>query len=303
MWSWPELKKRAAAALAALGAIAAAGCAAAQPQEAPGGKPALWKVADEDTIVYLFGTIHLLPEGTKWRTPALEQAIASSDALVLESVLGENRTGSAETMMLIGMGEGLPPLAERLPPEKRPALDRMIKATGVPAAMLDRMETWAAALTLLSLSFQQMGLKPELGVERGLEASYRAGRKPVSGLETIEQQLGYFDKLTEESQRLFLAGVVEDPEGSRAQFDAMVAAWKAGDTGAIARTFDNELALSPELRDVLMKRRNAAWAEWVDRRMDRPGTVLVAGGAGHLAGEDSVQRMLADRGLQAMRVQ
>jgi uncharacterized protein len=109
--------------------------------------------------------------------------------------------------------------------------------------MLDRMETWAAALTLLSLSFQQMGLKPELGVERGLEASYRAGRKPVSGLETIEQQLGYFDKLTEESQRLFLAGVVEDPEGSRAQFDAMVAAWKAGDTGAIARTFDNELAL------------------------------------------------------------
>jgi uncharacterized protein len=303
MWSWPELKKRAAAALAALGAIAAAGCAAAQPQEAPGGKPALWKVADEDTIVYLFGTIHLLPEGTKWRTPALEQAIASSDALVLESVLGENRTGSAETMMLIGMGEGLPPLAERLPPEKRPALDRMIKATGVPAAMLDRMETWAAALTLLSLSFQQMGLKPELGVERGLEASYRAGRKPVSGLETIEQQLGYFDKLTEESQRLFLAGVVEDPEGSRAQFDAMVAAWKAGDTGAIARTFDNELALSPELRDVLMKRRNAAWAEWVDRRMDQPGTVLVAVGAGHLAGEDSVQRMLADRGLQATRVQ
>jgi uncharacterized protein len=52
-----------------------------------------------------------------------------------------------------------------------------------------------------------------------------------------------------------------------------------------------------------MKRRNAAWAEWVDRRMDQPGTVLVAVGAGHLAGEDSVQRMLADRGLQATRVQ
>ncbi len=303
MWNWANLKKRASRALAALGALSATACTAVQPVEAAGGKPALWKVADEDTTVYLFGTIHLLPEGTEWRTPALEQAIKSSDALVLESVIGDNPMGSATAMMALGMSPNLPPLAERLPAEKRPALAKMIKATGVPAKMLDQMETWAAAMTLLTLSFQQMGLRPELGVERGLEASYREGRKPVTGLETVEQQLGYFDKLSEQSQRLFLAGVVEDPQGCRAQFDAMLIAWKAGDTDAIATTFDAELSLSPELRDVLMSRRNAAWAEWVDKRMDQPGTVLVAVGAGHLAGQDSVQRMLAAKGLKATRVQ
>jgi uncharacterized protein YbaP (TraB family) len=272
MWSWSDLKKRGSRALAALGAFSVAACTtAAAPAEVAGGQPALWKVADEDTTIYLFGTIHLLPEGTEWRSPKLERAIASSDALVLEVVLGGDPMKSAQAMMQMGMSKG--------------------------------METWAAALTLLTLSFQQMGLKAELGVERGLEESYRAGKKPVSGLETMEQQLGFFDTLSEESQRLFLAGVVESPTDVRAEFEGMLKAWKAGDTEAIAKTFDNELALSPELREVLMKRRNAAWAEWVRKRLDQPGTVMVAVGAGHLAGEDSVQEMLAAKGLKATRVQ
>jgi uncharacterized protein YbaP (TraB family) len=304
MWSWSDLKKRGSRALAALGAFSVAACTtAAAPAEVAGGQPALWKVADEDTTIYLFGTIHLLPEGTEWRSPKLERAIASSDALVLEVVLGGDPMKSAQAMMQMGMSKGLPPLAERLPAEKRPALASLIKSTGVPAPLLDQMETWAAALTLLTLSFQQMGLKAELGVERGLEESYRAGKKPVSGLETMEQQLGFFDTLSEESQRLFLAGVVESPTDVRAEFEGMLKAWKAGDTEAIAKTFDNELALSPELREVLMKRRNAAWAEWVRKRLDQPGTVMVAVGAGHLAGEDSVQEMLAAKGLKATRVQ
>jgi hypothetical protein len=54
---------------------------------------------------------------------------------------------------------------------------------------------------------------------------------------------------------------------------------------------------------VLLTRRNARWAEWIDARLDRPGTVFLAVGAGHLAGRDSVQAMLEKRGIKAKRVQ
>jgi uncharacterized protein YbaP (TraB family) len=37
--------------------------------------------------------------------------------------------------------------------------------------------------------------------------------------------------------------------------------------------------------------------------MQRPGTVLVAVGAGHLAGHDSVVEMLKQRGYKVRRVQ
>ena len=51
-----------------------------------------------------------------------------------------------------------------------------------------------------------------------------------------------------------------------------------------------------------MPQRNRNWARWLQQRMERPGTVLFAGGAGHLAGPESVQRMLAERGIQARRI-
>jgi uncharacterized protein YbaP (TraB family) len=289
--------------LAGLGALSMTACAT--PQAAPAGAegPALWKLADADTTIYLFGTIHLLPAGLEWRTPVLDQAIAGSQELVLETVLGSDPTAAAGTMLKLGTAKGLPPLSERVPAEKREALNKLIAATGVPARALDRMETWAAALTLLAIQFRQMGYNPELGVEKGLEAAYAANARPVRGLETIEQQFGFFDQLSEEAQRTFLAGMLDKPEETKAQFEAMLAAWRTGDTSAIAATFDSETALMPELREVLMRDRNAAWAEWVEKRMEQPGTVMVAVGAGHLVGDDSVQALLKAKGLRTQRLQ
>jgi uncharacterized protein len=242
----------------------------------------------------------MLPKGTQWRTPALDQAIASSDELVLETNLGADAMAQAQTMMRLGVSPNLPPLAERVPEEKRPALAAMIQAAGVPAKALDRLETWAAALTLAAVSFKLLGLDPDLGVEKTLTG---AGGKPVRGLETVEEQLGFFDTLPEASQRAFLSTVLDDPAEARAQFAAMLAAWSHGDVDAIAATFNSDVTLSPELREILLKRRNAKWAGWLEKRLEQPGTSFVAVGAGHLAGPDSVQRYLKDRGLKVKRVQ
>jgi hypothetical protein len=193
---------------------------------------------------------------------------------------------AAQVMMKMGVSPGLPPIAERVPADKRDALKKMIASAGVPEAALDRMETWAAALTLMAVSFRQMGLSTDEGVERSLSAGYA---KPVKGLETVDQQFGFFDQLSEEAQRALLTGLVDKPGEAKAEFEAMLGAWRSGDTDAIARTFDSEKALSPELRSVLMAKRNANWAEWLAKRLDQPGTVLVAVGAGHLAGKGSVQ--------------
>lgn len=301
---WFNLKGRAARAAMGLAALGLPACGMAETAvPAKGAHPALWKLADDDTTIYLFGTIHLLPEGLKWRTPALDKAIGDSDTLVLETVLPDDPMQTAKLMMKMALSPDLPPLLERVPEDKRAALKTMIEASGIPEAALDKMETWAAAITLVAVSYKQMGFNPELGVEKGLTASYEGGDKPVKGLETVEQQFGFLDHLSEPAQRTFLASVAEDPEAARAEFEAMLKAWEAGDTDAIARTFDSETALSPELRKALIEQRNAAWADWLAKRLDQPGTILVAVGAGHLAGKDSVQKLLAEKGLKVERVQ
>lgn len=289
--------------LALAGLLPLAGCAAEAAPAAKAARPAMWKLADSDTIVYLFGTIHLLPEGRTWRTPAMDAAMAGSQELVLEVANVDDVMAAAQALAKLGMSPGLAPIAERVPEEKRAALRAMIAESGYPEAVFDSLETWAAALPLLGVTFKRLGLDPSLGVERQIDKPFRTSGKIVTGLETVEQQLGYFDSLPEAAQRALLLSVVEDSAETRAQFKAMLDAWSSGDLAAIERTFDDETQLSPELKAVLMSKRNAAWADWLERRMERPGTVFVAVGAGHLAGDESVQAMLRKKGLKAKRVQ
>ena len=179
----------------------------------------------------------------------------------------------------------------------------MITKSGIPIAALNNLETWAAAFQLLQLQFKELGVSGTDGVELALRTTFAAAGKPVEQLETNAQQLGFFDTLPEAAQRELLEGAIEDPAKAKLQFDGMVAAWMSGDVDAIGRTFNSELQSSPDLKQALLLRRNANWSSWLETRMAHPGKVLVAVGAGHLAGSDSVVEMLKKRGLKVKRVQ
>ena len=286
----------------ALAALALLSCNATQ-SEAKTLKPALWKLSDSDTTIYLFGTIHLLPEKLEWQSPKIDQAIRASQDLVLETVMSKDPMKEGLAMMQLGASPGLPPLLDRIAPEKREALTRIIKRSGMRMETLDMLETWAAALSLAASGMRELKVSPKFGAEAILTDRFTKDGKSISGLETPLQQLGFFDGLPEAAQRKFLTSIADDDSGAQTEFDAMIAAWGSGNVSKIALTFDDELKLSPELTDALLKRRNANWSEWISGRMAKPGTVFVAVGAGHLAGADSVNAMLAKRGLKVVRLQ
>ncbi len=289
--------------LAAIG-LAVVVASAAAPADAKAAKPALWKVSDRDTDIYLFGTVHLLPPGTQWRTAKLDKAAREAGTLIVETIIDEkNPRAFAAELARLSVRPGLPPVVERVRPEHRAALRAAIAKSGIPEAMLNNLETWAAAFQLLQLQFKELGVSGNDGVELALRNAFAAAGKPVEQLETNSQQLGFFDALPEAAQRELLEGAIESPATAKRQFDAMVAAWMNGDVDAIGRTFNSELQSSPELREILLRRRNANWSYWLHSRLARPGTVLVAVGAGHLAGSDSVIEMLKQRGLRVRRLQ
>jgi uncharacterized protein YbaP (TraB family) len=206
-------------------------------------------------------------------------------------------------MARLGIRPGLPPILDRVSPDKRQPLAQAIARAGLPLPLLDRMETWAAAMTLLSLQFKALGLQGSDGVESTLRENFAAANKPVGELETNAEQLGYFDALPEAAQRSLLESAIDSPEGMRAQFGEMVTAWSRGDTAAIAKSFNAEYGDTPALLDSLLRQRNAHWAQWIAARMGQPGTVMVAVGAGHLAGDSSVQSLLERRGYKVRRLQ
>ena len=290
--------KRLFASIAALIALGATPAAAASV------RPALWAVADADTTIYLFGTIHLLPQNYQWRTAKFDQAVEGSQQLVLETIIDDkDPTKIMSAMSSLAFSPGLPPLAERVPPAKRAALAAAVKKSGFPPKALDSMETWAAAFILLGNQFHDMGLKGGEGVEAVLRNAFTTKGKPIGELESNVEQLGFFDTLPEKAQRDLLEGAISQPQDMTKDFNAMLAAWSRGDVKAIARTFNHDLAASPELAQALIKRRNQNWTKWIEQRMASPGSVLIAVGAGHLAGKDSVVAMLKKQGYRVRQVQ
>jgi len=258
--------------------------------------PALWVLRDADTTIYLFGTVHMLPARIDWLRGPVRLAFDRSDTLVTELVLPPDTEMQA---LIRRLGGSTTPLPVRIGPIESARLTHALASIGLDPHLLDQDEPWLAGVKLSVLPLQRLGYSDDAGPEAVLGA---AG-KPHLGLETAEDQFGAFDRLSDPAQRRFLANAIAAvPEAARAM-NATVDAWTRGDMAALARITDDETAGDPELETALVRNRNARWAEWIARHMQRPGTVFVAVGAGHLAGRDSLQTALAARGLQAERLQ
>ncbi|WCM29321.1 TraB/GumN family protein [Sphingomonas sp. QA11] len=263
--------------------------------------PALWVIRDKDTTIYLFGTIHVLKPGLSWFDGAVKKAFDASGQVVLELVMPD----AAAMQALVtskGMARDGIALTQRLPEAKRPALGKALTDLGLPATAFDTMEPWYAATNLSLLPLMKKGYDVTNGPEQSISKAAAAQGKPVIGLETAEEQLNFFDSLSMPAQVAFLSNTIDELPKLDATMTSMVDSWARGDPDALGKTLNEDLNASPEVKKVLLVDRNKRWAYWINQRMKQPGVVFIAVGAGHLAGNDSVQEQLKGYRLNAKRV-
>lgn len=263
--------------------------------------PALWKVTRGDTTIYLFGTIHALPPGLDWLDGTLADALDSAQELVTE-IPDEDPAAVQTVVMRLAILPKGKSLRSLLPIKEQRALEQALAANGLPPGGFDRFKPWYAGIVLASLPLLREGYAGQNGVEKALSDRAAAQGKRHIGLETVEYQLGLFDALPWTSQRRFLADVIKEMPKVKDELDRMVAEWGQGHAERIAEML-NEQNDDPAMAKVLIVDRNKHWADWIKARLDQPGTVFIAVGAGHLAGKQSVQAQLSAMGIDAARVQ
>ncbi len=289
------------AALAALSlAFSLPACARPAPRDTT--HPALWVARDADTTIYLFGTVHVLKPGLPWFDEAVKTAFDRSGEVMLELVQPDPAAMQAIVTAHAVTPPAAPPLSSTLTAPQREAYARAMADVGVPLAAFEHVKPWYAALNLSLLPLMKAGFDPANGPESVITAAAKTAGKPVRGLETAEQQIGYFDTLSPAAQTAFLASTIDELPKLQTEMTEMVADWAKGDPQALAALMNDDLEASPEVADVLLYRRNARWADWLAERMKTPGTVFVAVGAGHLAGKGSVIDDLRAKGVKVKRV-
>lgn len=244
----------------------------------PDARPALWVVNDHDTVIYLFGTFHALDGQTQWFNDEVETAFAASDELVLETIVPS-------------------------PPRPVASLPAPPKQGSVPpVGPVAGSASFLSTSKMVMSAGRAQGMSTEKGADTILRRAAEDSGKPVSGLESFEYQISMFSKMPGASKP-------PSPEAAAATNKALVAmlsllqdAWNRGDVESFAPMLEDMEQRSPESYKMLFADRNARWAAWIAQRLQQPGTVFVAVGAGHLAGRDSVQIKLAQSGIRSARI-
>jgi uncharacterized protein YbaP (TraB family) len=309
-------RKLLAALLALLPGVAAAQTppparpATRQPSPAQTGeepRPAIWLLSDADTRIYVFGSLHALSPGLRWRSPAIDRIIREADELVIEVSDRELIERGPNPFDVMLMGKSVP-ILQRISPERREALARLLRDLKVPEGGFDSLETWAIA-TLLGLAYMGRhlvgggGQLPDVEAASGVEAvlitEFRARGRPISGAETGAAVFGAFRRLPLNEQQAMLDEVVDVYRTPVPAGGTYETGWVRGNLDSFAVAVD---ALPPRLLEMIMTRRNRNFADYLANRLARPGTVLFAVGAGHLTGRVSVQSMLESRGLRVQRI-
>ena len=264
---------------------------------------ALYAFGDADTTVYLMGTIHVLRPGTAWKTPEYEAAFEAADAVYVEADTSDEVVAELGPFLMT-QGPNPPGVtfSSYFTPEQLAALMPALEEVGIPLAALEPLRPWLASLQISMLALQKIGADPEAGVEELVEADAAAAGKPVRFLETAMAQMEMITGVPDEAWAASLtveAGEMDDLEAS---FAELIGAWYDGDMGAVGRLMNEGLEAAPELSEAILFARNEDWAEQLaDLVAAEPGTFLVAVGAGHLAGERSVQDYLEARGHAVRR--
>ena len=265
-------------------------------------RPAMWLVEDDDTRIYLLGTMHALPAGTEWDRGQVARAIADADELILE--LSPEQLAAAG-----GVFRNLAPRKAPLAIDKRlagPALARYrqleASGTGQPFGG-DALDDWAVMVAMGQRVAQNARLLPANGVETRLTERFRDDRKPVGGLETAQEQLMLFETLDPATQRTLLTRAAEGAGDAVQEVATLTDAWSRGDVAVLERMINEDVDAVPAARAAIITDRNRRWSAWVVRRMDRPGTLLVAVGAGHLVGADGLPALLEAQRLKVIRIQ
>ncbi|NCP17884.1 MAG: TraB/GumN family protein [Erythrobacter sp.] len=267
------------------------------------GGPALWRVADDDTTIYVFGTVHALPEDIDWYTGPVKDALSESDELVTEvDMTPESMATIPAIVQKTAMLPAGTTVRSLMNGTERATYEGALTDLGMPVNSLDQLEPWFAALTLSQVAFQKAGFTGENGTETVLE-SIVGDTKGRDALETIEFQLSIFDGLPQDAQVEYLIETAQEIDGIAPMLQTMIDEWAAGDVDDLGELLNEALEADPALANRLLYARNANWASWIDERLDQPGTVFMAVGAGHLAGNQSLQDKLAERGISITRIQ
>jgi uncharacterized protein len=266
------------------------------------GKQFLWEVNQDSATVYLVGSIHMLDESIYPLPSPYTDAFNSSDQLILEMNLDSLDLGMVTGLLLKrGVYTDSRTLKGMLPDSTWQLAKAKIESFGFDISMMNKFRPWFVMLTISALEMQNRGFKAEHGLDMYFYNLAKEKAMPISGLESLADQVMMFDDVPDSVQVRVLQHSLVDSESQSDQLDDIVSAWRNGDTKGIEDIVMGDLKASPEAYDAVLVKRNHNWYPKIRRLLNKRKTTFVVIGAGHLIGDEGLLELLRKDGYQVIQ--
>lgn len=263
-------------------------------------KTFLWEVSDGDSKIYLLGSVHVATEEMYPLEKVITDSYTDSEALVLEVVIDEINPMDMMMKMMLPAEKSLKDMVDA---DTYKDMVTMMDSLQVPAMTYERLKPWGATLLLMQMQMENEGFDQSLGFDSHFLTKARAEEKEVFGLETLDDQLNAFERLSEFSNDFFKYSI-DEMENSKKMIDQMLAAWKSGDTSKINEIMNlsgDEMENYDKVTEIMLDERNVKMLEKIEDYLKENKKYFVIVGAGHLVGDKGLLNLLNKSGKYKLK--
>lgn len=259
----------------------------------------VWAIHGDHNTVYLAGSVHLLKAEDSSLPPGFDRAYKGSKAIVMELAIDKiDPMATAQWMMENGMLKEGTTLRAEIGDERYGRVSKEAARLGIPMEAADMLQPWVLGLQLVEMQYMQLGFDPQKGVEQQLEHKAQADGKPISGLETMDEQLGVLQGMSKSDQARFLDMTVTEMHDVEGETQSVVTAWRSGDAAKLAALLSDEYKSFPNLYKALVTERNKRWVPQIEKLLHGNQDVFVVVGALHLVGDGGLLELMRRDGFK-----
>jgi len=273
---------------------------------APSQGPALWKLQDDDTTIYIFGTADLLPPDANWQSQNVQRAIAQSDRFLLETNESpETQAQLGPIIQQFGLYQDGRTLRSALSQEQIAEINAVTTQLGAPLAALDPLKPWLASIQIGALHGARQGYQTWTSGLASLLVTINSLDKPSQFIEPNRGTiLKIFSEMPEDIQIKMLTTITRQVRDTPNLPERVSSLWLKGDLENLTPLYHGEGRWAgPQLYQTLLVDRNIAWSKKIEKiAAEEEGVIFVAIGTGHVLGADSLIKMIENRGFKISRL-
>lgn len=261
----------------------------------------LWKISGRGILedCYVFGTMHVMDEEDFLFPRQLDSIIRQADQVVME--LGE-MPDPFKTLQLLTLKEGS--FFDYFTKKETSELIKWAKQTlhleeASFRSLVDHLKPFAVVQMITQLAFQGNIASYELTINRIVKEENRT----CLGLETVEEQIGFFDQLSNDAQKLMVLDAIANSNELKEEMDTLQTLYLRENIDSLYLHIQEQEATGSFPQEIFLDQRNTKWIEILRPLLQSNQGVFIAVGAGHLGGPKGILRKIEELGYTMTPIQ